>query len=276
MKRVASIATAFVLLLALASTSMGAIGWSGNIWPVNGTGYTSNDNIGVYVQVWKDGCTDAAPDAACPDIEAYLYYRCSGTADAFIEVPMVYNVDVGNNDEFTGTIPSGTGCSEIEFYVMVVDVTDNDTQYPTDQNGNYPNFFLPITAVTQQDVTVKFQICISEGSTGGVCLTGSAPELTNWSMPGVSMSQPCPGVSPNLYEVSVMFPVGSNPNVQYKYQKDDCSAWDCDPNHGFTIDDSSAFQTLAVDAWCGGIVDCPGCASPVEESTWGTVKSLYR
>lgn len=276
MKRFASIATAAVLLVAFASSAMGAIGWAGNIWPVNGTSYTTNDNIGVYVQVWKDGCTNADPVAPCPDIEAYLYYRCSGTADPFNEVPMVYNVDVGNNDEFTGTIPNTHGCTEVEFYVKVVDTTDGEEVYPPDQNGNNPNFFLPIIEVTAQDVTVTFQVCIPEGSAGDVCVTGSAPELTGWSQPGVAMTQPCPGVSPNLYELSVLFPAGSNPGVQYKYQKDDCSMWDCDPNHEFVIDDSGTHQTLALDTWCWGTPDCPACASPVEESTWGTVKALYR
>ena len=60
MKRFASIVVASVILLALAGTAAANIGWAGGIWPVNGTGYSSNDNIDVYVQVWKDGCTGAA------------------------------------------------------------------------------------------------------------------------------------------------------------------------------------------------------------------------
>jgi hypothetical protein len=275
MKRFASIATSALLLVAFASSAMGAIGWAGNVWPVNGTAYTTNDNIDVYVQIWKDGCTNVDPLAPCPDLEAYLYYKCDTDVD-FIELPMVYNVDVGNNDEYTATIPVGHGCSTVEFYVRAVDTTDGDTWYPADQDGNNPNFFLPITEVTAQDVIVTFQVCIPEGSTGGVCITGSAPQLTGWSQPGLAMTQPCPQVSPNLYEVSVQFDAGANPNVQYKYQKDDCASWDCDPNHEFTIDDTVTHQTLPLDTWCWGTPDCPACASPVEESTWGTVKALYR
>jgi len=274
MKRYASIIAA-VVLVALASTAIGAIGWAGNIYPNNGTSYTTADNIDVYVQVWKDGCTNADPAAACADIDARLYWRCTGDP-SFNFIQMVYNVDVGNNDEFTAQIPAGHGCAEVEFYVEVEDVTDNDVWYPQDQNFNDPNFFLPITAVTAQDVTVTFQLCIPEGSTGGVCVTGSDPALTNWSQPGVAMAQPCPGVSPNLYMVNVTFLAGTNPYVEYKYQKDDCSAWDCDPNHSFTIDDTGATQTLPIDVWCWGVNDCPECGSPVENSSWGTVKALYR
>jgi hypothetical protein len=272
MNRFASIVAA-LLLVAMASTAMGNIGWAGNIWPNHGTPYTTNDNIDVYVQVWKDGCT--GPAGPCADLSATLYYRCTGDP-SFISLPMPYFGVNGNNDEFSATIPNTHGCTEVEFYVEVVDAEDGETLYPQDQAGNNPNFFLPITAVTAQDVQVTFQLCISEGSTGGVCVTGSAPELTGWSQPGVTMGQPCPAVSPNLYEVTITFAAGSNPYVEYKYQKDDCATWDCDPNHNFTIDDSGPSQTLGIDAWCWGTVDCVECGSPVEDASWGTVKALYR
>lgn len=272
MNRFASIVAA-LLLVVLASTAMGNIGWAGGVWPTNGTPYTTNDNIDVYVQVWKDGCTgDVGP---CADLSATLFYRCTGDP-TFTSVPMPYFGINGGNDEFSGQIPSTHGCTEVEFYVEVVDAEDSETLYPPDQNDNLPNFFLPITAVTSQDVLVTFQVCIPEGSAGDVCVTGSAPELTGWSQPGVTMGQPCPGVSPNLYEITISFAAGSNPFVQYKYQKDDCATWDSDPNHEFTIDDSGPSQTLAQDAWAWGVADCVECGSPVEDASWGTVKALYR
>ena len=273
MKRFASILLASVMLFAIAGTAMGNIGWAGNIWPVNGTSYTTNDNIDVYVQVWKDGCT--GPDGPCADLSAVLYYRCTG-GPAFTAMAMPYFGINGGNDEFNATIPNTHGCTEVEFYVEVIDAEDGETLYPQDQNGNDPNFFLPITEVTAEDVLVTFQICIPEGSAGDVCVTGSDPAITNWSQPGVLMAQPCPAQSPNLYDITVTFLAGTNPYVQYKYQKDDCSAWDCDPNHEFVIDDSGPTQTLSLDTWCWGTPDCPACGSPVEESSWGTVKALYR
>ena len=274
MKRFATVVIAGAVLFSFASTALGVIGWAGNIWPCNGQPYTSNDDINVYVQVWKDGCT--GPVGPCADIQATLFYRCTG-APEFISVPMVYNVPIGNNDEFTGTIPSGHGCSEVEFYVEVVDVTDGDTWYPGDQCGNGPNFFLPITEVTSQDVTVTFHLCLSGETTtsGAVCVTGSHEALTNWG-DGVPMMFSCEQISPKLYEVDVLFAAGSNPYVEYKYKKDDCQTWESTGNHSFTIDDSAPTQDLWVDGWEYIEPDCPDCASPVEDSSWGTIKGLYR
>jgi len=111
MKRFASILLASVMLFAIAGTAMGNIGWAGNIWPVNGTPYTTNDNIDVYVQVWKDGCT--GPDGPCADLSAVLYYRCTG-GPAFTAMAMPYFGINGGNDEFNATIPNTHGCTEVE------------------------------------------------------------------------------------------------------------------------------------------------------------------
>lgn len=274
MKRFVMIALAAAMVLGIASTAMGAVGWCGNIWPNNGTPYTSADDIGVYVQIWKDGVTPDPGQGA--DLAAFLYYRCTGDPD-FIEVPMVYWGDVGNNDEYNGVIPAGHGCSEVEFYVKVVDLTDMAECYGQDQAGNDPNFFLPITAILGQDVTVTFTLCLTEGVTtdGDVCVIGAGDELGNWGA-GIVMNQPCPEISPNLYMADVTFLAGSNPYREYKYQKDGCATWEGTGNHSFTIDDSMPMMTLPIDGWEWNTPDCPDCASPVEEATWTTIKALYR
>jgi hypothetical protein len=275
MKRFASIALTCALLLAFAATAMGAVGWCGNIWPRNGIVYTSNDNIDCYVQIWKDGCTGPT-SGPCPNLAAYIYYRCAGGTD-FTEVPMAFLGFNGNNDEYKGTIPAGHGCSEVEYYIKVVDLTDMAECYGNDQWNNPPNFFLPITAVTAQDVTVTFHLCLPYGveSFFDVFVTGSHPQLTSWGN-GVLMGFSCEGASPKLYEVDVMFPAGSNPYVEYKYRKDSGATWDCDPNHQFTIDGSGPTQDLWLDAWCWGVPDCPDCTTAVENTTWGTIKAIYR
>ncbi len=274
MKRFAIIALATLALASMASTAMGEVGWCGNIWPNSGVAFTSADNIDTYVQVWKDGCT--GPAGPCADIEAYLYYRCTGDPD-FVEVPMSYLGPNGNNDEFTGQIPAGHGCSEVEYFIKVVDTSDMTECYGQDQAGNDPNFFLPITQVLSQDVTVSFTVCLTEGfeTTGNVCVIGAGDELGNWTA-GVVMGQPCPEVSPKLYTVDVTFLAGSNPYREYKYQKDDCVAWENTGNHSFTIDDSAPTMDLPIDGWEYNTPDCPECSSPVEESTWTTIKAIYR
>jgi hypothetical protein len=276
MKRFASIALSCALLLGLAASAMGAVGWCGNIWPVNGNVYTSAQNIDCYVQVWKEGVTDQPGQG--PDIAAYLYYRCQGDP-SFIEVPMVFNTDVGNNDEYTGTIPAGHGCSVVEFYIKVVDLTDMAECYGNDQWGNPPNFFLPITQVLARDVTVRFHLCLPAGveTSGDICVTGDHAEITNWGNGTGPMILSCASLSPKLYQIDITFLGGGNPVVNYKYRKDGCATWEDGGNHSFTIDDSSAFMDLPwVDGWSWATPDCPACTSPVDNATWGTIKAIYR
>ncbi len=277
MVRLATVFVAVAILVAYASTAVGAIGWCGGIWPNHGTPYTSIDDIDVYVQVWKGGCTDTSTTEPCPDVQAYLYYKCVGDAD-FTEVAMTYNVDVGNNDEFTGQIPASHGCDSVEFYVMVIDTADPDTCYGQDQALNDPNFILPITEVTAQDVTVRFHLCLSGATetTGDVCVSGSHPALTDWGN-GVAMILSCASSSPKLYEVDVLFPAGSNPYVEYKYRKDGCVTWEGGGNHSFTIDDTNAFMDIPwVDGWEFVQPDCPDCQTAAENTEWSTIKALYR
>jgi len=270
-----------VMLLASASTALAVIGWAGDIWPVNGTPYTTNDDVCVYVQVYKDGCTGEV-NGPCADLDVTLYYRCVGDVD-FIEVTMPFFGFAGaygpSNDEFQYCIPAGHGCDEIEFYVKVVDTTDDDTKYPQDQNGNDPNFYLPITAVTAQDVTVTFHLCLTGEtvSNGIVGVMGSVAPL-GWG-DCYPMDFSCFDQSPKLYEADVLFPAGSNPYVEYKYKRtevDPCDTWEGSGNHNFTIDDSDSTMDLWVDGWEWSAPDCPDCPTAVEQSTWGVIKAIYK
>ncbi|MBN2564996.1 MAG: hypothetical protein JXB46_04740, partial [Candidatus Eisenbacteria bacterium] len=197
MRRIAALCVAALVVLASAATVGAAVGWCGGVWPVNGTAYTSADNVDCYVQVWKEGVTDQPGQGA--DISAALLYRCAG-APGYTEVVMTYNGDIGNNDEYTGVIPSGHGCDTLDFYCVVTDLSDTTTCAGQDQNSNDPPFLLPITAVTSQDVMVNFHLCLTAAveTSGDVCVTGNHPELTNWG-DGVPMVLECPGDSPKTY-----------------------------------------------------------------------------
>jgi hypothetical protein len=270
-------------LVLLAPSAYAVIGWTGNVWPCNNTGYAENQNIDVYLQVWKEGVTDSPGQGA--NITATLYYK-KVTDPTYTSVAMVYNVDVGNNDEYKGTIPTAAlegGVVEM-FYTEVLDQTDMTTCPPTslygcgaDQCSNQPPFSLNITAATRQDVTVRFRLCLTAGveTSGGVCVTGGHSALTNWGA-GVAMTRPCEVPSPKYYEVDVLFGAGSNPSVEYKYKKDDCNTWEGTGNHSFVIDDTAPAQVLWIDGWEYNTPDCPSCAIPVNSSTWGQIKALYR
>jgi hypothetical protein len=270
-------------LVLSASAAYAVIGWSGNVWPCNNGTYAENGNIDVYIQVWKEGVTDLTGQGA--GISATLFYKQEGQAN-YQSVEMVYNVDVGSNDEYKGTIPSSAlqgGVREV-FECVVYDQSDGTSCPPTslygcggDQCSNPPPFYLNITAATRVDVTVKFRLCLSDGAetTGDVCVTGDHNELTNWGN-GILMFTPCPGPSPKYYEVEVLFPAGSNPAVLYKYRKDGCNTWEGNGNHTFVIDDSSSHQVLPIDGWEYVSPDCPPCPTAVESTTWGKIKALYR
>ncbi|MFH1865883.1 MAG: carbohydrate-binding module family 20 domain-containing protein [Candidatus Eisenbacteria bacterium] len=131
--------------------------------------------------------------------------------------------------------------------------------------------------VTQQDVTVTFTVCLPDSidSFFDVCITGSHASLTNWGF-GILMGQPCPTLQPKLWTVDVMFPAGSDPFVEYKYKKDDCQTWEGTGNRPLTIDDSAPTQTMAPDVWEFLATECPDCSSPVEDTSWGTIKSIFR
>ena len=274
MRKCVSALVAAAVIAVFATTAMGAVGWCGNIWPNDGIPYTSIEDIEVYVQIWKEGVTDSTGQGA--DIEAYVHYRCTGDPD-FTEIQMAYFSDEGNNDQYKGVIPAGHGCAEVEYFVRVVDLTDGAECYGNDQAGHPPNFFLPITEVTGQDVTVRFHLCLAgeTTTTGGVCVTGSHPVLTEWG-DGLPMFFECEAASPKRYFADVTFPMGSNPYVEYKYRKDDCATWEGTGNHSFLIDDSAPDMDLPIDGWEWLEPDCPDCASPVEELTWGTIKAIYR
>ena len=271
-------------LLVSASAAYAVIGWSGNVWPCNNDTKAENQNIDVYIQVWKDGVTNFPGQGA--GISVTLFYKQEGEAN-YQSVAMVYNVDAGlSNDEYKGTIPSSAlqdGVREV-FECVVYDESDGTSCPPTslygcggDQCANSPPFYLNISPATRVDVTVKFRLCLSGGAetTGDVCVTGEPIELTNWGN-GVLMYRPCAGPSPKYYEVEVMFPAGSNPSVLYKYKKDGCSTWEGTGNHMFVIDDSSSYQLLPIDGWEYVSPDCPTCPTDVQNTTWGMIKALYR
>lgn len=250
------IAISLFLLLALGvSSSFGAIGWAGSIWPTDGQTYLPTDNIGVYVQIWKDGCT-GGPDPAppCDSLAVWLYYK-QATDTEYDSVAMTFNVFIGNNDEYTGTIPfSATqGGVDENFYCRIYDSTDvswyNGAQ---DQNNNDPPFTLHIEVGTSQDVTVTFRVdmaCVHPSwRPGGVFFTG---DYWGWGAcdPTRQMSDPEGDL---VFEADFLFPAGVNPAVLYKYNKHDGSDcnWEGFPgNRSFIIDDSSPTQVLPIDVW---------------------------
>mgnify|MGYP001094586885 FL=1 len=103
MRKLLTVFALSVISLSMATASYGAIGWAGQIWPVDGNTVTDNSDVNVYFQIWKEGVTDQAGQGA--GISATLWYALD-VGGPYTSAAMTYNTDVGNNDEYTGAIPS--------------------------------------------------------------------------------------------------------------------------------------------------------------------------
>lgn len=135
------LAVLFALLAGFLTTTSGyaALGFVGNMFPRPGNGspttITQGSPYTVYVQVWKNGTTNFPGQGA--NIQCFLYWgqvsTFGGTWTNIQTTPMVYNVEVGNNDEYKATINPNAGLYEHTAYC--VDTTDNHQLWQGDGNG---------------------------------------------------------------------------------------------------------------------------------------------
>lgn len=251
-KGVFTVAAALMAVACLTGSAFAAIDWAGNVWPLSGSAHLPTGDISVYAQVYKAGVTDGGGQGA--DIEAVLAYTPEG-GTTFL-VPMTYNGDIGNNDEYTAAIPQAAllGVSYVEATVVFTDNTDGSTfEITGDQNGTPPPLVYNVTNALPNDVDVTFTLCMSGTATmGDPCVIGSAPEIGAWGT-GVNMSL----LSGELYEVTVTFAAGSNPNVEYKYRKDACIDWESVGNRAITLPtDGTTSVVLAADSWNNAPIGC--------------------
>lgn len=201
----------------------------------------------------------AVTEMADPDLDDVWEYTVVVPAGNYqCKVTLNKNWDQGTGDNVSFT---SDGLSPI---TVTYDMSNNTTTVSSQ-------------IVTLQDVTVTFTVCLPDSidSFFDVCVTGGHDALTNWG-DGVMMSQPCPMVQPKLWTVDVLFPAGSAPFVEYKYKKDDCMTWEGTGNRPLDIDDSGPTQSLLPDVWEYLATECPDCSSPVEDASWGTIKSIFR
>lgn len=238
---------ALLLMAALgfAADAQATIGWAGNVWPLHGSNQVPTGPVTVYAQVWKGGTTDLPGQGA--GISAELRYTTN--LAPMQTVAMVYQGDVGSNDEYKGDIPQAAlvGASWVDVTVIFTDLTDNTTFEVTgDQAGHAPPLRYNIVNVLPNDVVVRFTLCMSGAPTAGApCVIGSAPPLGVWGT-GVTMTL----LSGELYAVDVTFPAGSNPSFEYKYKKDACATWENGGNRSVTLPtDGTASVILPPDSY---------------------------
>lgn len=238
-----------LLVLAVALTAGAAqaeIGWAGNAYPNHGHDIVpSGDDQFVVAQVYKDGVTTEPGQG--PDITADLIYDVDGTGA--VTIPMTYNTDIGNNDEYIGFIPGSAlmGATYVDVTVIFHDLADGtDFEITGDQEGNPPPLRYDIVPALPNDIAVTFTLCMSgEPFTAAPCVIGSDPVIGEWN-DGVPMNQ----VDGDLWEVTVTFPAGSNPSFNYKYKKDDCTVWEDVGDRPVTLpQDGTTTVALDPDSW---------------------------
>jgi hypothetical protein len=244
MRRLIMLAALSSLLLVGAAHA--EIGWAGNAFPNSGALITPTGDQFVVAQVYKAGVTDQPGEG--PDIAATLLYAVDGGAQQ--SVAMAYNVDIGNNDEYLGFIPQAAlvGAGYVEVTVIFDDLSDGTSfEITADQAGNPPPLRYDVVDVTPVDVDVTFTLCMSgEPFTGAPCVIGSAPEIGEWVGQGVTMTQ----LDGDLWEVTVTFAAGSNPAVEYKYKKDDCTVFEDGGNRTLVLPtDGTASVVLEPDSY---------------------------
>lgn len=248
---IASIITG-VLALSSFETAQSAVGWCGNNWPNSGSTHASNADINIFFQVWKQGVTDSPGQGS--SIAGTLYYREIGEP-TYETVAMTYWGDVGNNDEYTGAIPTAalSGVSQMEFYVKILDTTDGAECYGNDQNGfgpidaNNPGIF-NITAATSQAVDVNFSVDMNAfcGATiDSVIATGT---FTGWTSSPIGAVVLADGNTDGIWEGTHTFALGSSPAQAFKfiYFADGFSApnWESIGDRQLVIDDANSTQNL--------------------------------
>ncbi len=244
MKKLFLLAIIAVAMLA-AGQSLASVGWAGNVWPNAGSAQVPTGPFSVYVQVWKGGVTDAPGAGADIAVDLVATNDIGGTYATAVP----YFGDVGSNDEFSTQIPQSLllGASTVTVDFTVTDLTDGTTFTAiNDQAGHTDPLTYNIVDVLPVDVAVTFTMCLSgETTSGAPCVIGSAAVIGAWGT-GVTMNQ----VDGDLYDVTVTFPAGSNPNFEYKYKKDGCNSWEGAANRAVSLPtDGTAAVALAHDSW---------------------------
>ena len=96
------------LMCLLGTSSFATIDWVGNMFPVSGSSsdIAVGSSLDVYIQVYKAGVTNSGGQGA--GITCEIYYgevlSFGGVWQNTFTQSMSYNVDIGNNDEYQGSL----------------------------------------------------------------------------------------------------------------------------------------------------------------------------
>ncbi len=181
---------------------------------------------------------------ACSGFQATLHYK---TATTWETIQLDWYSNYQNNSYWRTAISkdSLSNANSMEFYFSATDY-NGPTVYDNNSNNNYFVFFQ--NPYTIQDVTVLFTLDLVSESADSVSIAGNTYPLS-WDANSNILTQ-----TGTNYQISLLFPQGSQKSVQYKYTifKNGSWQWESSNNRTFEIDDSSSNQTLSTDYWNNG------------------------
>ncbi|MBN2547606.1 MAG: glycoside hydrolase family 13 protein [Anaerolineales bacterium] len=130
-----------MLLAVFSTTALASLGWVGGMWPAGGStnNLTEPASFNVFVQVYKNGVTE--PDGPGAGITCTLRWApvgfFGGTWGAAVDTPMVYNTDIGNNDEYMATITQVDGLTVglYEYTALCTDTSDDPDTFLEQTDG---------------------------------------------------------------------------------------------------------------------------------------------
>jgi len=107
------------------------LGWVGTMSPATGsfTARTVGQSLDIYIQVWKSGVTDPpgqGADITCDVRVSTVPYW--GGPQTTTDIPMTYEGDVGNNDQYKLTLTPDIGL--YEYKAFCTDLTDSIETWP--------------------------------------------------------------------------------------------------------------------------------------------------
>lgn len=111
--------------------------WVGNMFPEGGSPseIVNANSFNVYVQAYKAGVTDSPGEGGNTSCNLYWSEVDSlGKWKNPISSPMVYNVDIGDRDEYQATISPPPG--RYEFTANCTDMSDSTTVWQQDGKGS--------------------------------------------------------------------------------------------------------------------------------------------
>lgn len=135
-----------------------SIGWCNLQWPPNGS-IDVGQNFNVYGQVWLNGVTDQPGQGV--GMQAWVGWSEINTdPSTWVNwVPATFNVDVGNNDEFTADLGTAIGQAGSYYYAIRYQYQGQAYVY-----GGYPNGFWDGTNNVNGELTISSVIPISNWS----------------------------------------------------------------------------------------------------------------